>query len=77
MRMKTAVLCIALLAGSRLALAQSVNDPLGVEVDQPPEIVEIWERYYNQETMDVEVVDGICVQTPMSLRQFFNLHHAS
>jgi hypothetical protein len=45
-----------------------------VEVGQPPEIVQIWEDFYNQQTMDVEVIDGVCVQTPMSMRQFFNLH---
>jgi hypothetical protein len=72
--MNAAVICVALLAASPLATAQSVSDPLGVEVGQPPEIVQIWEDFYNQQTMDVEVIGGICVQTPMSMRQFFNLH---
>jgi hypothetical protein len=74
--MKPAVTCVALFATSPLATAQSVSDPLGVEVGQPPEIVQICEDLYNQQTMDLEVIDGICVQTHMSMRQFFNLHRA-
>lgn len=74
--MKTVLACFALFTASSVATAQSVNDPLGVEVGQPQEIIEIWENFYNQQTMDVEVVNGICVQTPMSMRQFFNLHRA-
>lgn len=76
--MKAAVVFAALLAASPLAVAQaSPSDPLDVEPPgTPPDIVEIWEDYYNQQTMDVQVVNGICVEIPMTRRQWFTLHRA-
>ena len=69
---------VALLAVSPLAVAQtSLPDPLGVEPrGTPPDIVAIWEDYYNQQTMEVRVVNGICVEISMTRRQWFALHRA-
>ncbi|WP_257828706.1 hypothetical protein [Burkholderia glumae] len=68
----------ALLAVSPLAVAQtSLPDPLGVEPPgTPPNIVAVWEEYYNEQTMEVQVVNGICVETPMTRRQWLTLHRA-
>ena len=67
---------VALLVVSPLALAQtSPSDPLGVEPPgTPPDIVAVWEKYYNEQTMDVQVVNGICMETPMTRRQWLALH---
>ncbi|WP_175862278.1 hypothetical protein [Burkholderia cepacia] len=69
---------VALLAVSPLALAQtSPSDPLGVEPSgTPPDIVAVWEEFYNQQTIEVQVVNGICVETPMTRRQWLTLHRA-
>ncbi|WP_343668613.1 hypothetical protein [Paraburkholderia heleia] len=76
--MKAAVAFAVLLAASPLAVAQaSASDPLGVEPPgTPPDIVAIWEEFYNQQTMEVQVVNGICVEIPMTRRQWFALHRA-
>ncbi|AFJ86304.1 hypothetical protein MYA_1943 [Burkholderia sp. KJ006] len=36
----------------------------------------VWEQYYNEQTMEVQVVNGICVETPMTRRQWLTLHRA-
>lgn len=74
--MKAIVAFAALLAASPLVVAQtSPSDPLGVEPPgTPADIVAIWEEFYNQQTMEVQVVNGICVEIPMTRRQWFALH---
>ncbi|WMY08258.1 hypothetical protein [Paraburkholderia phenoliruptrix] len=76
--MKAAVAFAVLLAASPLVVAQtSPSDPLGVEPPgTPPDIVAIWEEFYNQQTMEVQVVNGVCVEIPMTRRQWFVLHRA-
>lgn len=76
--MNAAFAFAALMAVSPLALAQtSPSDPLGVEPPgTPPDIVAIWEGFYNEQTMEVQVVNGICVEIPMTRRQWFALHRA-
>lgn len=76
--MKTAIGFAALLAVSPLASAQtSPSDPLGVEPSgTPPDIVAVWEEFYNQRTIEVQVVNGICMETPMTRRQWLTLHRA-
>jgi hypothetical protein len=77
--MKAAAVFAALLAASPLVVAQ-VNpaDPLGVEPPgTPPEVVALWEEFYNQMTNDVRVVNGYCVVIPMTRRQWLVLHRAS
>ncbi|MDR5643303.1 MULTISPECIES: hypothetical protein [Burkholderia cepacia complex] len=68
----------ALLAVSPLSVAQtSLPDPLDVEPPgTPQDIVAIWEEFYNQQTIEVQVVNGICVETPMTRRQWLTLHRA-
>lgn len=76
--MNAAFAFAALIAGSPLAVAQtSPSDPLGVEPPgTSPDIVAIWEEFYNQQTMEVQVVNGVCVEIPMTRRQWFALHRA-
>ncbi|KIP18787.1 hypothetical protein KY49_4287 [Burkholderia sp. MSHR3999] len=76
--MKAAIAFAALLAAPSLTVAQtSPSDPLAVEPPgTPPDIVAAWEQYYNEQTMEVQVVNGICVETPMTRRQWLTLHRA-
>ncbi|MDR8077788.1 hypothetical protein KPA96_19215 [Burkholderia cenocepacia] len=76
--MKAAIAFAALLAAPPLTVAQtSPSDPLAVEPPgTPPDIVAVWEEYYNEQTMEVQVVNGICVETPMTRRQWLTLHRA-
>ncbi|KWC87841.1 hypothetical protein WL58_08975 [Burkholderia cepacia] len=76
--MKAPIAFAVLLAASPLSVAQtSPSDPLGVEPPgTPPDIVAVWEEYYYQQTMEVQVVNGICVEIPMTRRQWLTLHRA-
>ena len=76
--MKATIAFAVLLAAPPLTVAQtSPSDPLGVESPgTPPDIVAVWEQYYNEQTMEVQVVNGICVEIPMTRRQWLTLHRA-
>jgi len=76
--MKVPIAFAMLVAASPLTVAQtSPSDPLAVEPPgTPPDIVAAWDQYYNEQTVEVQVVNGICVETPMTRRQWLTLHRA-
>ncbi|KAG8153854.1 hypothetical protein [Burkholderia catarinensis] len=76
--MKATIAFAVLLAASPLAMAQtSPSDPLGVEPPGTPlDIAAVWEEYYNEQATEVQVVNGICVEIPMTRRQWLTLHRA-
>lgn len=97
--MKTVLACLALLAVSPLALAQSIpaitestaviqrppgptpDDPLAAKLiaidPAQAAFVETYnanvEALYNRPTLYLQVINGFCVATSMTQRQFFSL----
>ncbi|WP_321891460.1 hypothetical protein [Burkholderia cenocepacia] len=76
--MKVHIAFAMLVAASPLTVAQtSPADPLAVEPPgTPQDIVAIWEEFYNRQTIEVQVINGICVETPMTRRQWLTVHRA-
>lgn len=68
--MKTVLACLALFAASPLLMAQSAEDPLGVEVNANPSGRAVWERYYDTTVAACACVNGVSTFHQTTIRQY-------
>ena len=68
--MKAVLACVALLAASPLAMAQSAEDPLGVEVNADPSTLAAWERYYDTSVTACTCANGVSTFRQTTVRQY-------